>query len=62
MKHLDNAYIAIDNKERIVYIAENLDILIEALEWFRYHEKKYSVKIYQLIPPDLKKAIKEWLD
>ncbi|PIU29065.1 MAG: hypothetical protein COT09_02775 [Candidatus Hydromicrobium americanum] len=62
MKYLDNAYVAVDNKDRIVYVAENLEILLDALEWFRYHEKKYSVKIYQLLPPGLKKAIKDGLD
>lgn len=46
MKYLDNAYVAMDNKDRIVYAAESLEILLDALEWFRCHEKKYSVKIY----------------
>lgn len=36
MKHLDNAYVAIDNKERIVGLAENLNILLEALDYFRF--------------------------
>lgn len=62
MKYLDNAYVAMDDKDRIVYVAESLEKLLEALEWFRYHEKEYSVKIYQLLPPGLKKAIKDGLD
>lgn len=62
VENIIDKYIAIDDKDRIIYLADNIDELLKAVAYFKSIEEQYSVKIYQLLHPDLKRILKDLLD
>ena len=43
-------------------MADDFSKLLDAIEFFKFFKDSYSVKIYRLISPDLKRKIRELLD